>query len=547
MKKLFRLLIILMIIPSVVFAKEETVKQFTNDNITRGGYMSVSKSDGNNYVAVGQSDTKSVIVKYNEKDEIIKTVETDENIVFKDVEYTSDGGYIIVGFQYDTKKGIAYKYDKDFKVEWNKVFDDLKDLWDVEIYDDGTYAAVGINGTNATLVKLDKQGKTEWTGESNSSRSGYYGLTITKDQSVVAVGFNSDSSSMVSKYDKNGKLIWEYFLESDRTVTYEENLGSLIVEKGLERGFVDVVEDDDGNYVIVGNGEKAAYEYIRKRFVDYDDENLGVFLVKNIPVIIKLDKNGKVLYIDSYEIDKNPEHIMNGEASLGVSFFDIVKTNDGYYVTASIANINSRFTNEVKKQDENLGNINISKNFGYATFIKYDEELKLEYQYKAGEYDYYSSYYDVEMLDNGTFVGVGFENTGMYTLGYFDVSTPNVIKLNIKYNITDLDTKNGTFESIQDYNNGLTTIKPNEGFMVDKIVVKDSKGKEVDLVKNSDGTYSFDLYDDVTVLVTFAEIPPVPENPKTGIASYTSILLFVAIVAFIIRANISNKEVFKGL
>jgi hypothetical protein len=81
--------------------------------------------------------------------------------------------------------------------------------------------------------------------------------------------------------------------------------------------------------------------------------------------------------------------------------------------------------------------------------------------------------------------------------------------------------------------------------MVDKIVVKDTKGVEVELTKNSDGTYSFDLYDDVTVLVTFKEIPPIPENPKTGVSTYLSILLLVLSLAGMIYYSIREKSLFK--
>ena len=71
---------------------------------------------------------------------------------------------------------------------------------------------------------------------------------------------------------------------------------------------------------------------------------------------------------------------------------------------------------------------------------------------------------------------------------------------------------------------------PDQGYELNKIIVKDKNGKMVDVVKLENETYSFDLYSDVSVEVLFKEIV---SNPKTGVIDVIGTLFIGFIISFI--------------
>lgn len=60
------------------------------------------------------------------------------------------------------------------------------------------------------------------------------------------------------------------------------------------------------------------------------------------------------------------------------------------------------------------------------------------------------------------------------------------------------------------------TVTPDEGYEIDRLLILDKNGKEVNYTDNEDGTYSFTMpYGDITVDAKFKEIPVVlPEEPQ---------------------------------
>ena len=65
---------------------------------------------------------------------------------------------------------------------------------------------------------------------------------------------------------------------------------------------------------------------------------------------------------------------------------------------------------------------------------------------------------------------------------------------------------------------------PDEDYEVNKVIVKDTEGKEIEVARQEDGVYSFPLYTDVTVEVLFKEKL---ENPKTGVSSFIGIIIII--------------------
>ena len=107
-------------------------------------------------------------------------------------------------------------------------------------------------------------------------------------------------------------------------------------------------------------------------------------------------------------------------------------------------------------------------------------------------------------------------------------------------NLSDSSKPNTYVEQQGKY--GIITTTPNDGYEVDKIIIKDKDGNVLDLVvtKLEDGTYTFELYDDVTVEVLFKKELV---NPKTGVSNiagimFTMMLMFVS--AFFVIKNFNN-------
>ena len=75
----------------------------------------------------------------------------------------------------------------------------------------------------------------------------------------------------------------------------------------------------------------------------------------------------------------------------------------------------------------------------------------------------------------------------------------------------------------------MVSFKPKTGFEFDKIVVKNSKDEIVEVTKLEDGTYSFELSDDVSVEVIFKRELV---NPKTGVVNGAFALFVGFIISF---------------
>ena len=99
-----------------------------------------------------------------------------------------------------------------------------------------------------------------------------------------------------------------------------------------------------------------------------------------------------------------------------------------------------------------------------------------------------------------------------------------LVKYSIEYDLGNVETENGSAELKQEGKYGIITPTPNEGYEVDKIIIKDKNGNvlDVEAIKQENGTYSFELYTDVSIEVIYKEKI---ENPKTGIIDIMAILI----------------------
>ena len=224
-------------------------------------------------------------------------------------------------------------------------------------------------------------------------------------------------------------------------------------------------------------------------------------------VIVKYDKNGNLLWQNSFG--------GNGIEEFG----DFLLTEDDKIILYGYTN---------STDIDGLINMGNSDTF----IIKYDEDGNVVWKKNWGG------------SSNELFKGIYFTKEGDILLrgsttskdieGLSVENNTNVmlVKYNVEYDFALLPTSNGTASVTQNDNFGIITPTPDEGYDVDKIVIKDKTGNvlDLDVTKLEDGTYSFPLNDDVSVEVLFKEII---ENPKTGFNSVIDDILTICIVFFI--------------
>ena len=121
---------------------------------------------------------------------------------------------------------------------------------------------------------------------------------------------------------------------------------------------------------------------------------------------------------------------------------------------------------------------------------------------------------DVTILDDNELVAVGYvHSTGIEGITLKGGGDGIVVNGKVHYVITELPTENGTFNATPQDEQGKIEISPNEGYILDKISIKDTLDRNIKFQEDN-GKYYFDLYDDTTVQVLFRKDEIA--NPNTG-------------------------------
>ena len=122
----------------------------------------------------------------------------------------------------------------------------------------------------------------------------------------------------------------------------------------------------------------------------------------------------------------------------------------------------------------------------------------------------------------------------------FELYTDVTVEVNFvrEYTISLVYTKNGEVEVDKiDADHGIVIFTPHSWFEFDKVIVKNSKGELVDVIKQDDESYLFELNDDVSVEVVFKRELV---NPKTGVTN-SVLALFIGFIISMIGFLIVKK------
>ncbi len=497
----------------------------------------LSTKDGG-FVMVGNSFSTDIegLANKGGEDAIIVKFDKDFNLLwqrsfggnledgFKKVLETDIGEFIAFGYSSSTdsdffeNKGnrdvVIAKYDSNGNLLWHKNWGGNKvdEIYDVALIGNGEFVFSGSSTStdledlpnkgveDAIIVKCDSFGNVIWQKSwGGSSYDKLYKILMSEDGGAVFVGysFSTDIAGFLNKgsldfifvkYNKDGNIVWQKSWGGNN-----------------DEEIYDVLEIDDGGYVITG----------------YSCSTNLTDLLNNdgcLSIILRYDKDWNIvwqkLWGDNY----------------GNGFNTALQTEDGGFIAFGTSD------------STNIEEI-ILKGELDAIVVKYDKEgnLLLQKNWGGNNTDEFN---DVILTKDGGFIAFGTSNStdidGVENIDLYDVI---MVKYSIIYDLGNTTTSNGTSTVKQQGKYGIITPSPNEGYEVDKIIVKDNDGNvlDVELTKQEDGTYSFELYTDVSVEVLFKEKI---ENPKTGILDVITILfvgLFISFSGFFIVKRYNER------
>lgn len=414
---------------------------------------------------------------------------------------------------------ILAKINKDGDFIWKKTWggNKVESILEFDFTEDGGFITIGNTdstdiegvtlkgGQDIVIMKHDKDGNLLWIEDwGGSAQDVLEGLLKTEDGGYVSYGYTlstdieglqnkGEYDGVLVKYDKNGKIIWQksYGGSGDDTIDF-----MIPTSDGGFVGYVDTYSTDLG--------------------VPTDPDESGDI------VIVKFDKNGDLVWEDS----------IKGTAWEGID--GIYELNDGsilaYGITTSI-DIDGLTSNNYEWCSD-------------VIIVKYSKEGKrLFLDNFAGESN--EDFEEVIKTSDGGFMAFASTNSeeipGLETVSSSSKNAV-LIKYSFKYDVIVEETKNGSIDILEKGNEVIITANPNDKYVVDKIIVKDVDGNELDIVKNDDGTYSVKISSDVSIGAIFKEEEGII-NPETSDRIITLVLLFMLAVSLSIVVCRKNRMI----
>ena len=297
----------------------------------------------------------------------------------REVEQTSDGGYIIVGqnlLSYvDGQLADVWliKTDSIGNEEWNKTFGGNKTDGGISVQQtsDGGYIITGFTGSNVWLIKTDSIGNEEWNSTFGEGKGTH--VLQTSDGGYLLTGY------IEYFYGKELYDIW--LIKTDPYGKEEWNRKYRRI--GRERGW-EVEQTSDGGYIIVGT-------------IEYFTKTRG----KQYPFDVWLIKT------DSYgneEWNKKFGRIIHSEGSYSVN-----QTLDGGFILAGYID-----------DGENLN----------IWLIKTDSEGNIQWERRYGGI-WSARAYSIQQTSDGGFIIVGLTTSRLYGQGGADIWLIKVSPLHI--------------------------------------------------------------------------------------------------------------------
>ncbi len=365
-------------------------------------FRDVAKTD-DGYVAVGHSNstTKDLIDKNKGADDaVIVKYDTAGNIIWNKNyggnrrEYffgvtTDTDGYVAVGYSLSIdgdlsglNKGgwdaIIVKYDFNGDILWNKNYGGTStDYFQQIITVNDGYVAVGYSsstngdlaslnkgGTDAIIVKYDKNGNVMWKKNYGGTRTDSFYDVISVADGYIVVGRSDSTNGDLSNLNKGGydSIIVKY--DTSGNVMWKNNYGGTRTEH-----FWGVSVDNSGNLIAVGRSDSING--------DLTDLNKGGY----DGIIVKYTSTGDVIWSRNY-------------GGTGADYFEgVTSSNNEYIVTGYSPSTNGDL-------------VGLNKGGTDAIIVKYDYNGNTIWNQNYGGTS--TDYFYKVIPDNNDYIAVGF-------------------------------------------------------------------------------------------------------------------------------------------
>ena len=416
----------------------------TNKN---DSFESIIEMENGNFLVGGYRLEKMILTEFDNDGNNLSIINLDENTngSIYALDKTNDGGYIIggkfSGQEIDlgngyiltsdvTSNGLLIKYNKEENIEWTQVAKGALITYIKQTSDDG-YIVVGSfvadtitldngltfsdnGGNDAILIKYDSKGKTQWAKLIGGNDEDTINSVIeTVDGDFILAGeFESDklllengmelkkdytanSSGMIIKYDKNGKLL----LANKIGDSYYSSIAGII-------------EINEGEYLV---GGYFGHGTIFDEGIQMPDEPSRSTAIVNYKEQVKLEFNYDQLKSIGSNGDDRITHIE--------------KTVDGGYILAG-----SFKSDNLKLGNNTIYNTSVSSLYNDVVFIKYDNNDNIKWIKTLGG-DKNESISKLITTKDGGFIVVGSFDSTMVQLGdYILTNSGSTDAMMIKYN-----------------------------------------------------------------------------------------------------------------
>ncbi len=475
--------------------------------------------------------------------------------------------------------GIVTKYGLNNKIIWQKETG-VSDIDGKYITPDNDYGLTVKGSTDMYIYKVDANGntlwKTQWGGnkedvllepmtayDEKGNENGYLfiGVTTSTDLTGVEPGY------VIVKFDMNGKLVWQHNLNEsfkrnqavfslNNTIYGYQYNGSVISLESTESlnsdsnticsytmphnyNFAQIVPSKNKNGEVDGAIVVGNINNVKKR-------TMSLMSLKKIQVQ-KMSKS------NSFPFDEGPAFIIKIDLKCNKVWEQQYGTDNenAYYSALPSKQVDGTYDGYIAVGTSNSSDLIDSSEIEQIAIInKYDLNGNLVWTKKyltnnATGYLNINENYDLNGNFNGYFVmGASPKDCTEkkeISLKQIGQSCPIYLIANKytykDYNVKKEETDKGTVEvnTANAYPGDIIKVKatPKDGYMVSKIIVKDSLGREIEV--NGD---SFIMPEgDVTVSVIYARVT----NPVTS--AVLDIIIFISIIVGLSTILINSKKV----
>ena len=481
---------------------------------------------------------------------------------------------------------IVTKYGLNNKIIWQKEID-VSDIDGKYITPDNDYGLTVKGSADMYIYKVDANGNILWKAQwGGNKEDGLEPITITYDEKgnengYLFIGFTTSTDLtgiepgyVMVKFDMNGKLVWQRnfdeSLSRDATIFslnstfygYQYN-GSAILLQSVEN--IDSDANTICSYTMPNNYNFAQIVTSKNKNGEVD----GAIVVGNINNVkkrtmslmsLKKVQDQKMSKNNFFPFDEGPAFIIKIDLKCNKVWEQQYGTDNGnaYYSALPSKQVDGTYDGYIAVGTSNSSDLIDSSEIDQIAIInKYDLNGNLVWTKKyltnnSTIYFNINENYDLNGNFNG-FAVVGssevcpVENTSsgdenmkysVKKLGYNPCTNYAVVNKYIykDYNVKKEETDKGTVEvnTSNAYPGDIIKVKvtPKTGYMVSKIIVKDSLGREIEV--NGD---SFIMPEgDVTVSVIYARVT----NPVTS--AVLDIIIFISIIVGLSTILINSKK-----